>query len=160
MVQNCIIALINHCHQTDISLEPLITGSGHGGHNFSISLFTYFSHLLRGSTTARNEFQPRSSQDTLINLAKSLYNHLELARVGNLMEKLDDDVISFEIDYEDIFEVAATQLDVQLSRIVRGSITQLVTQLENQLEHDILSADRHAMIEAIKQAKKQTDFQP
>ena len=134
MVQHCIITLVNYCHEAEISLEPLIRGSGHGGQNFIQSMFTYFSHLLRGTTTIRNRFQFGSPQETLINLAKELYNPLDLNRVRHLHNLIDSNQISFEIDYyNELFADAAIQVDSQLARVVKGRISQL--------EDDILSAD-------------------
>ena len=61
----------------------------------------------------------------LIQLAKELYNPLDLARVRNLRDMMDQNEILFDVDYERLFDGPATQVAVQLSRIVKGSITQL-----------------------------------
>ena len=129
MVQNCVITLVNFCHEKSISLEPLIKGSGEGGHNFIVALFVHFKNLVRGEPKQGNEFEPGSPQDTLITLAKQIYNPSELSRIRNLA---DSNGISFDLVYTHFFADAASQVDSQLGKIVKGRISQL--------ERDILSA--------------------
>ena len=132
MTQSCIIALVNHCHKTHISLEPLIKGTGRGAHNFYESLLLYFFKLSRGYNTAKVGFSFGSPERTLFELAKEIFNTFDISRVRRLWDS--DNRISFDIDHEKLFDNAATQLDVQMGRLVMGRISQL--------EKDILHATR------------------
>ena len=127
MVQHCIISLVNHCHEKDISLEPLLTGSGQGGTNFIEALFVHFKNLVRGETKEENSFQSGSPQGTLITLAKKIYEPMALAHIQNLLAANE---ISFNLVYEKLFCDAASRLDTQMGRLVKGKISQLKADIQ------------------------------